>query len=271
MKRFGSIYKITNKTNGKAYIGQTVMACEIRWNAHVKEYKKSAIHHALSKYGKDSFLFEEVYTSFSKEDLNSAEIYFINLFDTMKNGYNLTKGGDKVYLSEETRQQMAKNQTGKSHTNRKPIKMINIETEEVTILSGAVEAKKYGLDPSLVRSCLSGMRPTHKGFRFERINQVNQSGSAENKSSEHAQRLGSEAATAEYNLPTSPRGLSKYQILKEEIISLYHKTNSSYKVAETLDLDKKTVCKWLKTWGELRTQSQAASKRNINRYSKIVR
>jgi hypothetical protein len=104
-----------------------------------------------------------------------------------------------------------------------------------------------------------------------RTNNVNQSGSTKSNNLEHAQRLGSETEKSEYNLPTSSRHLSKYVQLKEQIISLYLEHNSSYKVASILNLDKSHVCRWLKTWGKLNTQSQASTNRNNRRYAKMIR
>ena len=39
MKPYGIIYKITNKVNGKCYIGQTTKSLSDRWSKH--KYKKS--------------------------------------------------------------------------------------------------------------------------------------------------------------------------------------------------------------------------------------
>jgi len=34
----GEIYKITNKINGKVYIGQTKYTTEVRWESHMREF-----------------------------------------------------------------------------------------------------------------------------------------------------------------------------------------------------------------------------------------
>ncbi len=88
----GFIYKVTNKVNGKSYIGQTRNTVEFRWRQHYKAKDNKYFHRAIQKYGKENF---EV-TTLEKCDtnkLNEREIYYINKFNTFSNGYNLTKGG----------------------------------------------------------------------------------------------------------------------------------------------------------------------------------
>lgn len=48
---------------------------------------------ALSKYGIDNFIFE-ILEECNSKDLNKQEIYWISYYDTYKNGYNMTLGGD---------------------------------------------------------------------------------------------------------------------------------------------------------------------------------
>lgn len=95
----GYIYKITNKINGKIYIGQTVQAVEKRFISHVSAAKskytrnKYAIHHAISKYGEDAFDVE-VLGEYPEELLDEMESFFIREYNSLKpNGYNLTDGG----------------------------------------------------------------------------------------------------------------------------------------------------------------------------------
>jgi group I intron endonuclease len=104
------IYKITNKTNNKSYIGQTIQKVEQRWREHCKKSKKnvSAISFAIQKYKKENFTFEIIDENIIDiEDLNRLEKYYIELLNTMSpNGYNLTCGGLNYIVSDTTKQKM---------------------------------------------------------------------------------------------------------------------------------------------------------------------
>ena len=58
----GFIYLITNKINGKQYIGQTITTIKERFYQHIKTSKhgKWAISRAIRKYKKESFIIEEI-------------------------------------------------------------------------------------------------------------------------------------------------------------------------------------------------------------------
>lgn len=90
------IYRITNKINGKSYIGQSV-DIEERFKHHKKyrrtcEYNK-ILYKAIKKYGIENFSFE-IIDICKKEELDEKEIYYIEKYGTFKNGYNMTKGGE---------------------------------------------------------------------------------------------------------------------------------------------------------------------------------
>jgi len=89
------IYKITNKVNGKSYIGQTKFTLEYRVKQHLTE--KSYISNVLRKYGIQSFDISFIDIGVDKEILNEKEIYWISYFNSVyPNGYNLTYGGEGV-------------------------------------------------------------------------------------------------------------------------------------------------------------------------------
>lgn len=68
------IYKITNKINGKLYVGQTIRPLKRRiWNHLCKT--GTAISSALRKYGIENFVIEEIDRAETKEELNKKEQY----------------------------------------------------------------------------------------------------------------------------------------------------------------------------------------------------
>ncbi|MFY8170441.1 MAG: GIY-YIG nuclease family protein [Candidatus Fonsibacter sp.] len=105
LTRYGIVYLITNKVNGKIYLGQTTKSLSERWRQHCISDNCKKLHNAIKKYGKDSFDVSEIYTSFSKEDLDNKEIYWISYFNTVdgKFGYNLKSGGSRGVNSQEVR------------------------------------------------------------------------------------------------------------------------------------------------------------------------
>lgn len=89
------IYKVTNLINGKCYIGQTSRKLEVRWKAHLGSSHCTALHNAILKYGKDSFMVEQIDSAETQEELNEKEIYWIKFYNSLSpNGYNLSIGGN---------------------------------------------------------------------------------------------------------------------------------------------------------------------------------
>ena len=98
------IYKITNKINGKLYVGKTTKNSILdRWKTHLRSYKTrdTKFYNAIRKYGKENFLIEVVQQTgiVSREQLNKREIYWIAV---LKPDYNLTKGGDGGWIHDQT-------------------------------------------------------------------------------------------------------------------------------------------------------------------------
>lgn len=95
------IYKITNKINGKIYIGKTSKSVEKRWKEHCNDFQKERcerrpLYSAMKKYGIENFSIEEIEQCDNPEE---RETYWIEYYGSFKNGYNATKGGDgKPYI-----------------------------------------------------------------------------------------------------------------------------------------------------------------------------
>lgn len=91
------IYKITNLNTKQIYIGQSI-DISARFKQHIKgglginASTTNKLYTAMQQYGVWNFSFEVV-ESCSKEKLNEKEKFWINMFQSDKFGYNLTKGG----------------------------------------------------------------------------------------------------------------------------------------------------------------------------------
>ena len=117
----GFIYKITNKINGKSYIGQTIQNVKERFYQHCATKCSQAIlnmviHKAINKYGKSNFTIE-VIEEVESANLNDRERYWIKYYDSYNNGYNSTEGGQdgiKLFKNLDTESIVREYKSGKS-------------------------------------------------------------------------------------------------------------------------------------------------------------
>ena len=118
----GWIYCITNITNGKRYVGQTV-DYNTRKDRHLKYHndEKSVLHKAIAKYGSEKFEMVPIieFTAINEEVrrkvLDFLEVLYIKKYQTLTSqyGYNLTAGGGGMsgfHPSEEARKKMSESQ-----------------------------------------------------------------------------------------------------------------------------------------------------------------
>ena len=120
-----SIYKATNKINGKSYIGFTNHFHRrlVRHKSDSKN-KTNKFYAAIRKHGWYNFEWEVIYQSKdSHYCLNVMENYFIIEYDSYKNGYNETLGGNgmlgRTYKHKKSsREKMSLSHKGKSPWNK---------------------------------------------------------------------------------------------------------------------------------------------------------
>lgn len=110
IKVYGVIYKITNKANGKVYIGQTTRGFNKRYGKgnlpieRVYSYYDSKknknygfnkhLYYSIEKYGYDKFEVIEIFDiAWSKQELNIKEEAYIQIYNCIENGYNEKSGG----------------------------------------------------------------------------------------------------------------------------------------------------------------------------------
>lgn len=117
-ERYGIIYKITNKINGKVYIGQTKekrgfkdryncsgVGIERVYKSHLSNKKSRGqcnehLLNSIIKYGFEAFeVEEELMVAYSKEELSAMERQLISFYDANnpEYGYNKTNGGESGF------------------------------------------------------------------------------------------------------------------------------------------------------------------------------
>ena len=110
------IYKITNRINGKVYIGQTIKSLKVRWSQHCTPNSNCRfLHNAIIKHGAINFTIEQIDVACSREELDQKEVYWIKYYDSMnqEKGYNLTSGGEHPIVSEQSIQRRVKSREGR--------------------------------------------------------------------------------------------------------------------------------------------------------------
>lgn len=176
------IYKITNKLNNKIYIGKSKNPLQ-RFASHIKIAEKpyyaekfSAIHGAIKKYGKESFLFEIIEVCDTLV-VNEREIYWIKSLNANKkeSGYNLTIGGDGVSNpSEQSRQKRIKTITGRklSEEHKKNISKGNTGKHHTEATIQKLSNDRMGVgNPMYGKTASPEAREKQSKFQSERIRQ----------------------------------------------------------------------------------------------------
>lgn len=162
---YGYIYKITNTVNGKIYVGQK------KSKTVVEHYYGSGklILQAIEKYGKEKFTREILQWCDNLEELNAAEVYWIDKLDarTSGGGYNISAGGTGRLDAPESRQQLSESlkryysdpenrqKQGETHKGYSPVtKGQTKETSE--ILQRASSTRKARLEAGLINPGMKG-------------------------------------------------------------------------------------------------------------------
>lgn len=96
LKYIMEIYLITDQTNGKQYVGQTIQTKEKRWCSHLSG--DLYVDCAIRKHGIENITLETLEHIYDKNLLDEREKYWISKLNTLvPNGYNVLPGGDCGY------------------------------------------------------------------------------------------------------------------------------------------------------------------------------
>ena len=136
-----TVYKITCLINNKLYIGFTKNTPENRLKQHFSratKNNKNKLARAILKYGRINFITETIFTSLNKDETLAKEIFYIQHFNSLKNGYNCNEGGtdgNGRVVSEETKKLISENHAdvsgkknpffNKTHSDETKMKIAN--------------------------------------------------------------------------------------------------------------------------------------------------
>lgn len=92
------VYKIENLINKKVYIGvDSYFPKRIKQHQSMlskNKHKNKYLQYSYNKYGKNNFTFELVEHCKDRKTMLNREIELISYYDSLKNGYNHTTGGE---------------------------------------------------------------------------------------------------------------------------------------------------------------------------------
>ena len=144
------IYKATNKINGKSYVGQTCDFHSRVWQ-HQRCYEKEDcdFHRAIKEFGFDNFSWEIIETCESEDRACELEKYYIEKFNTYRDGYNMTKGGK-----------------GAPYHNARAVGLLTLDGQYIKRYDSAMDAEIDGFHNADVLLNCKGKRRQTKGYMF---------------------------------------------------------------------------------------------------------
>lgn len=150
MSNRGKIYCAHCIFTGKKYIGQTITLLEYRISQHFtlsKNYNHKFAN-ALKKYGRDGFIWG-IIEECEESEMDESEIFWIDVHNTYKKGYNSTTGGNQ----------------GREYRTKKFL----IETPEgkVELIENLTKyCRENNLRRTTMRATLIGTTLSHKGYKI---------------------------------------------------------------------------------------------------------
>lgn len=244
--------------NGKKYVGYTKKTMVERLEEHIEgalEGSERHFHRAIRKYGVENIVSEQLCETTTKQAAKRKERYYVKQFDTFKNGYNMTHGGDGGNTTEKYSEEEMKDlsnrrsmlQSGMKNSRAKPdiTKQMIVDA----VVKYAIENNKSGdyilrkeMDDALKQELnvsVMIMKQRFTNGRTELLEEVNaklgKAGLAEVKydpyyrSEEQRKQLSS--ATSSHRWVTN--GVKNVKLNSEDL-EKFLKENKTYKQGRTL-------------------------------------
>ena len=184
------VYAHILKADGRRYIGQT-NNLSARWKPSA--YKNCVkFYNAITLYGWDAFEHTVLEENLTLEQANEREEYYIALYNTIENGFNLLSGGMNRLASQETKNKMSQTRKGvpKSEAHKEAIakalkgkkktpeairnnqlaqhrKIVKCIETNIIYESLADAERKTGILSETISRCCRGKQKTASGFHWE--------------------------------------------------------------------------------------------------------
>lgn len=174
------IYKISNTVNDKVYIGQTIRPIEERFHRHINDAMNNILDthfaRAIRLYGPDKFYIELLDTANTQEELTQKEHDYIQLFNSVEDGYNetdaMSKCGGNTYKSKTEeemnaiKEKIRQTKLGGKNPHAAKVKCKNVETDKELFFDSMAECATYfGKDNHqfISRRCRGDIKSLYEG------------------------------------------------------------------------------------------------------------
>ena len=170
------VYSITNKINGKKYVGYTGRTTQRRFAEHIRAAEKGSgckiLTQAIQKYGPESFVLNTEGQFPTKDEAILYERHLIESWDTISPiGYNITTGGE---VGHGPHSEITKQKIGNRHARSYRVWFPDGHDKIITNLSEFCRQHDLGI-PCMMRTNKKIKRKYrarlnfYKGYRCERI------------------------------------------------------------------------------------------------------
>lgn len=128
------VYMHTFKSSNKSYIGYTSLTISKRLYKHIYNSQcghDTHFYRAIRKYGVKDIESKIICECKSKKEALEKEAYYIDLYNTQKNGYNMTSGGEGGFIISKDKYEAWKEKKSKAMSGEKNSRYSGITDHEI--------------------------------------------------------------------------------------------------------------------------------------------